>query len=581
MESQITFIGIIVSFIIAAALIGMINRRRFAQWLDTKLRKQFGQVPEKKMDLERYEKVPAYYVRHTSDFQIDDITWNDLDMDDIFHRIDSTQCAAGEEYLYYMLRSPRTSVADLSALPDEEAMLSWLEKDASASVRLALQKEFYRLGYTGKYSLYEYLDLLDTLGRRSNLLHIAAAILPAASFAVMFISTQVGIILLIASFCFNAITYFRDKREIEPFIISFRYVLRLIACAESISKISLPEAAPQQLASILAQLRESVRKFSGFRAGSNILFSGAGQGSGNPADIIMEYIRILFHLDLIKFNQMLSHVSAHAEDIDQLLGSVGRLDALISIASFRQSLPYYCAPDLVSIQDGEGVFSGQLEGFRNMSIHVADMYHPMTINPVPNSLDTSRPVLLTGSNASGKSTFLKATALCALLGQCIHTCPAREYAAPAFRIYSSMALRDSIRTQESYFMVEIRSLKRIVDETHRPVICFIDEVLRGTNTIERIAASSQILEALAQSGVWCFAATHDIELTGLLDKWYENYHFEEEIRDGDVIFSYQLHRGKASTRNAIRLLDAIGFPQSLTQKAQHRADLFDLTGTWR
>ena len=68
------------------------------------------------------------------------------------------------------------------------------------------------------------------------------------------------------------------------------------------------------------------------------------------------------------------------------------------------------------------------------------------------------------------------------------------------------------------------------------VLCFVDEVLRGTNTVERIAASSRILQSLSQNGVMCFAATHDIELTQLLSESYSNYHFKEEIIDEEYHF---------------------------------------------
>ena len=112
-----------------------------------------------------------------------------------------------------------------------------------------------------------------------------------------------------------------------------------------------------------------------------------------------------------------------------------------------------------------------------------------------------------------------------------------------------MALRDNLAGGESYYIVEIKALKRILDMTEQrtkentpPVLCFVDEVLRGTNTVERIAASSQILRSLSERGVLCFAATHDIELTELLKDYYTNYHFAEEICDGDVVFNYQLFR---------------------------------------
>ena len=126
-------------------------------------------------------------------------------------------------------------------------------------------------------------------------------------------------------------------------------------------------------------------------------------------------------------------------------------------------------------------------------------------------------MLLTGSNASGKSTFLKTVALGAIMAQTINTCPADHYEACFFHICSSMALRDDLDSGESYYIVEIKSLKRILDQAGQyPLLCFVDEVLRGTNTVERIAASTQILKSLGRKNLICFAATHDSELKELL-----------------------------------------------------------------
>ena len=89
----------------------------------------------------------------------------------------------------------------------------------------------------------------------------------------------------------------------------------------------------------------------------------------------------------------------------------------------------------------------------------------------------------------------------AILAQTVYTCTATEYAAPFFKIQTSMALRDDLESKESYYIVEIKSLKRILEESKEeaPLLCIIDEVLRGTNTIERIAASSNILAHLKKA----------------------------------------------------------------------------------
>ena len=113
------------------------------------------------------------------------------------------------------------------------------------------------------------------------------------------------------------------------------------------------------------------------------------------------------------------------------------------------------------------------------------------------------------------------------------------------------------------------------------ILCFVDEVLRGTNTVERIAASSQILKELWNKNVMCFAATHDIELSYILQDYYSNYHFTEQVVDKEIVFSYELLKGRATSRNAIKLLEIIGYNEEIVDKASRRAEEFVKTGVWR
>ena len=76
------------------------------------------------------------------------------------------------------------------------------------------------------------------------------------------------------------------------------------------------------------------------------------------------------------------------------------------------------------------------------------------------------------------------------------------------------------------------------------------------------------------------AATHDIELTGILDRYYSNYHFTEEITDNDVVFSYKLMTGRATSRNAIKLLGLLGYEKSIISQATESAKHFEETGNW-
>ena len=560
------FLFVVLTFLLIVFITGKRERAAASGRQLKKLRALFASTGEKTIPPERLRLIPRYSEHHPGGFQLDDITWNDLDMDRIFLRIDRTLSAAGEEYLYYLLRTPVLPAGE-SGLSEEA--VRYYQDAAHETERIDLQKKLDALGHTDKYSLYDYLSLLDNLGERNPGRQLLHMLLPVAALLVMAFSPQTGVLLLIAAAGFNIITYFREKRKIDPYIVSFRYIERLIRfalrCAPFLPDVFAPEKNT---------LDETARKdMAAFSRASFLLNMGNGTGNGDLLGILLDYLRMIFHLDLWKFDQMLRELKNREDSVDRMITAAGRIDATVSVASFRESLPAFCIPEFTD-SSVSGTYSYDVEG----------LYHPMLPDPVPNDLSALKPVLLTGSNASGKSTFLKATALSAVTAQTINTVCAVSYRAPRFMIYTSMALKDSITGGESYFIAEIRSLKRIMDaaaDSRYPVLGCIDEVLRGTNTIERIAASTEVLLSLSESGAFCITATHDLELADLLSKNYDNYHFTETIVDGDVQFSYKLIPGKTDTRNAILLLSRMGFDDSIIRRASARAARFEETNQWK
>jgi DNA mismatch repair ATPase MutS len=222
------------------------------------------------------------------------------------------------------------------------------------------------------------------------------------------------------------------------------------------------------------ELKELTSKLKSIKSGSSLIGHGANVSDG-PGEMLLDYLRLLTHIDLIQFSLTLSKVQAHTKEIEKMIEINGKLDALISVASFRELIPYYCEPEFT-------------DSASKPSIDTDDLYHPLIKEPVANSFHDNRPVILTGSNASGKSTFLKTLALNVILAQSIHTVTAHSFKSCFFRTYTSMALRDNLEGEESYYMVEIKTLKRIMDasDNKKHVLGFVDEVLRGTNTTERI-----------------------------------------------------------------------------------------------
>ena len=195
-------------------------------------------------------------------------------------------------------------------------------------------------------------------------------------------------------------------------------------------------------------------------------------------------------------------------------------------------------------------------------------------------------MLITGSNASGKSTFLRSVLVNAILSQTVYVAFAKEFKLKHFELFSSMSLKDSLGAGESYYMAEINSIRRILNakENGEEILCFLDEVLRGTNTVERVAAATEILKYLSSDNVIPFAATHDIELTYLLENDYDNYFFREEILKEDdkedIYFSYKINKGRSDTRNALLLLKIMGYPKDIFENAEALSKNFLNTGKW-
>lgn len=551
---------LIITAVIIIAITGVIISRNAKKKMYYKLLASFGQLPKNDYSYEEYESISHFFKNTLKDGEdyIDDITWNDLDMDKIFMMIDNTHSSVGRDVLYKLLRKP---VTDKAELEKREQLIEYFDTHEKERTRIMMY--FAEMGFVRKISISDYMKNLFELKAGSNVFHYMMWVcIIIAVLYTFFVEPITGVMLIIAACGMSIITYYKLKSRIDSYFECVRQIVTMVDAAKKIKALNIDE-----LSEYNDFFDETIHRFAGIMHGSFVVTS-TKQNNGSIGDVIMEYVKMFTHIDLIKFNSILKNFNRNYEHVTKMMDTLGYIEAMISVASFRHLLPYMCTPEFT---DG-----GRMK--------IKDVYHLALNSPVANSLDESKPVLITGSNASGKSTFLKSVAINALLAQTVNTCPAEEYSAPFYRIYSSMALADNIEAGESYYIVEIKSLKRIVDAAGKPgakILCFIDEVLRGTNTVERIAASSEILKNLASNGVMCFAATHDIELTHILEDYYSNYHFTEEVEDDNVVFSYVMQNGRATSRNAIKLLKIIGYDNAIIDNSKRRADDFINTGVWR
>ncbi|WP_051227083.1 MutS-related protein [Butyrivibrio sp. MC2013] len=576
MQVYLTIIGVVILLLIITAMLGRRNEINAEREFLARLKAQRGKEPSVPISEERFKSLGAYHEHHKGSYYIDDITWNDLSLDDLYKRVCYCHSGAGQEYLYHLLRSP----SQTDDFEDFEEKIAVFSADPDFRDRASLL--FKRIGSGKKYSVYDYLDKLEEAAVPGVAGSVIGLVLLILSVFGMFINFGLFFVLAIIILSYQIISYFAGKSKIAPYLSTFGYILRLLDGGER-----LVNYKDERLSLMGESIREDLDKMKGFRKGSFILMTFEGlTGGGDFISILINYFCMVTHADLIKFSLMFRDVRHNYDRIDHMITVMGRIESYISISYFRESLKQgYCIPvfDNGVLPAHSADHAADARDMIAVSFKGEGLYHPCLRDAVKNSIDTDKGVLITGSNASGKSTFLKTVAVAALMAQSLHTVTGDSYHAPVYRIYSSMALRDDMTGGDSYYMAEIKSLYRILSaaKTDGPrILCLVDEVLRGTNTVERIAASSVILKSLIHRNIQCFAATHDIELTELLVDIYDNYHFEGLFEGDDIRFTYKIGRGPATNRNAIRLLGEVGYDDDIVKAAALMAESFLTKGRW-
>ena len=213
---------------------------------------------------------------------------------------------------------------------------------------------------------------------------------------------------------------------------------------------------------------------------------------------------------------------------------VGELECMMSLANIGMDNEIYCIPTL-----------GETKG--------VDMYHPLIKNCIPNTFNLSSGVILTGSNMSGKTTFMRTLGICQTLFNACGLVPAKSFSSNYLDIYTSLRANDMLQEGISTFYAEILRMKKINNAIKdNKCLILIDEIFKGTNAKDRITASLKVIEKLNNNNQLFIITTHDFELCeaeGIL-----NYHFNEEYNDDKISFDYQIKPGKCETKNAIYLL---------------------------
>lgn len=247
----------------------------------------------------------------------------------------------------------------------------------------------------------------------------------------------------------------------------------------------------------------------------------------------------LFSIDLIVAG-IYNKIKLDNKVLDDIKNKVAIIEALTSLSVIPLIHDISCIPEYSD------------------TLAIKDMYHPMLKNPVLNDFSLkSNQILITGSNMSGKTTFLRGIAINIILANAGGMCLAKEFKLNEYKVKTSMIIKDDLYNGISTFQAELNKLKEIIDSIkgNDNYIIFIDELFRGTNQIDRIKGAKYLIEYLNKKNIVLFLSTHDSELFNLN---LDIYHFEEYYDDLNIKFDYKLKNGPATTTNAIKLMSMIG-----------------------
>jgi len=170
---------------------------------------------------------------------------------------------------------------------------------------------------------------------------------------------------------------------------------------------------------------------------------------------------------------------------------------------------------------------------------------------------------------SGKTSFIRTIGISAITGLTINTCFAERLSMPRIKVFSAIRISDDLMNDKSYYFEEVLTIKEMISQSGsgKPNLFLLDEIFKGTNTVERISAGKAVLSFLAKADNIVFVSTHDIELTDLLYDEYVLYHFSEKVDHKTVDFDYRLKEGKLKNRNAIRILQINDYPDEIIKEA--------------
>lgn len=536
------FILALIGFVLVILVIHHLNKGRTKRKIE-EIRAVWGSPKKESFDFDR---IPNYSdtVKDYKFHRLSDQTIEDIDFYGLFAFVDRTTSKVGQQFLYKKLLEPTNTTTD-----PLESLIKLFSNDKQ--LREEIQLELIKLNNNGAYYIPSLLkDKLLEKPKWFNLLIVDIIIV--ASLMVLSFKFPVLIIALIVPVALNMVLHYWNKNNTFQFLRSFPQLNNLI----KVSKVLIKKGDQFHDKSI----EDSITNLKSFQ--HKVALINFDNGTGIQSELsqlgtyLTELIKAVFLIEVFAIYRITRELEDKKASIQMLFDYIGRIDSSISVVSLREGKINTCIPTFTSC---------------SKEFYAKGIFHPLIQDCVKNDLSINgNSILITGSNMSGKSTFLRTLAINSILAQTIYTCFADEFTSPILKQFSSIRIDDNLFDGKSYYFQEVNIMGSLLSEVESPHqnLFILDEVFKGTNTIERIASAKAILSYLNRKEHIVVVSTHDIELADMLDTEYDLYHFTETVEKNELHFDHSIKAGQLRTRNAIKILELSNYPVDVITEAR-------------
>lgn len=483
--------------------------------------------------------------------EINESVSEDLNIDELFGKIDYTCSSIGQQYLYNLLRH----MPESSPIERNE---NWIKQYAqNESLQKKVEKLLTKLNHQDAYSICSLIYREHYILTRTKItIFYILRFLPLL-FVSLYILSLNNFILgcCFLTFIINLIIHFKYKEKAFAYSWSIPQLNKLLTVFEKLNKLPEVRCLNSKISDISSQIKEIKKSSALFRFNVKL-----ESDITSLVWLVSEIIRIFFLFEPINLNKIFVEIKEKHSTLSEIYNFFGMIDTLQSIYKLRKNNPLLSIP----------TFSE-----KNI-IEATDIFHPLIPECISNSfIINDKNLLILGSNMSGKTSFIRTVGLNVLTAQTINSCFAKKLILNKQKIYTAITTKDDILEGKSYYLSEVLHLKYIIENTGiGNNLILLDELFKGTNTIERIAGANAVLKYLSNNKRnKIIVATHDYELVKLGKASFTPSFFTEKITDNKLIFDYKIRYKSDYKSNAIKILDLYNYPSTIINDALNTVEM--------